>query len=77
MDKMDKILSILKESNNLIDYTKETALITNGLLDSLELMEIISELEDAFGIEIGMEEIVPENFNSVEAILKLVERLSH
>ena len=77
MDKMEKILSILKESNNLIDYTKETALITNGLLDSLELMELISELEDAFGIEIGMEEIVPENFNSAEAILKLVERLSH
>ena len=77
MDKMEKILSILKESNNLIDYTKETALITNGLLDSLELMEIISELEDAFGIEIGMEEIVPENFNSAEAILKLVERFSH
>ena len=48
MDKMDKILSILKESNNLIDYTKETALITDALLDSLELMEIISELEDAF-----------------------------
>ena len=77
MDKMEKILSILKESNNLIDYTKETALITNGLLDSLELMEIISELEDAFGIEIGMEEIVPENFHNAEAILKLVERLSH
>ena len=76
MDKMDKILSILKESNNLIDYTKETALITDALLDSLELMEIISELEDAFDIEIGMEEIVPENFNSAEAILKLVERLS-
>ena len=75
MDKMDKILSILKESNNLIDYTKETALITDALLDSLELMEIISELEDAFDIEIGMEEIVPENFNSAEAILKLVERL--
>ena len=77
MDKMEKILSILKESNNLIDYTKETALITDALLDSLELMEIISELEDAFGIEIGMEEIVPENFNSAEAILKPVERLSH
>jgi acyl carrier protein len=77
MDKMDKILSILKESNNLIDYTKETALITDGLLDSLELMEIISELEDAFDIEIGMEEIVPENFNSAEAILKLVERLAN
>jgi acyl carrier protein len=76
MDKMDKILSILKESNNLIDYTKETALITDGLLDSLELMEIISELEDAFDIEIGMEEIIPENFNSAEAILKLVERLA-
>ncbi len=74
---MDKVLEILKAANDTIDYANETALVTSGLIDSLELMEIISELEDAFDIEIGMEEIVPENFDSVEAIFRLTERLSN
>ena len=74
---MDKVLEILKAANDTIDYANETSLVTSGLIDSLELMEIISELEDAFDIEIGMEEIVPENFDSVEAIFRLTERLAN
>ena len=72
----ETILEILKETNRAIDYQKETALIDDKLIDSLELMEIISDLESAFQIEIGMEEIVPANFNSAEAIEQMVSRLS-
>lgn len=72
---MDKILEILKEINSHIDYTKETNLIDGKVIDSLELMEIISELEAAYGIRIDMEDIIPENFNSAEAMLNLVNRL--
>lgn len=72
----ETILEILKETNRAIDYQKEKALIDDKLIDSLELMEIISDLESAFQIEIGMEEIVPANFNSVEAIEQMVSRLS-
>ena len=75
MNQMETILKILKEANDQIDYAAEKSLIDGGLIDSLELMEIITDLEDAFGIEIGMEEVTPENFNSVEAIAQLVTRL--
>ena len=73
---METLLEILRQTNNRIDYEHETALIDDKLIDSLELMEIISELENAFGVEIGMEEIIPENFNSAEAMLQLVNRLA-
>lgn len=72
---MEELLRILKEANDKIDYENEKALIDKGLIDSLELMEIISEIEDTFDVEIGMEEIIPENFNSAEAMYALIERL--
>ena len=72
---MDKLLDLLTAVNEDVDFENEAALIDDGLLDSLELMQLISDLEDAYDIEIGMDEIVPENFNSAEAILAMVTRL--
>lgn len=72
---MEKILEILAEINDTIDYKNEKALIDDKLIESLDLLALISELEDAFDISIGMEAIIPENFNSVEAIHNLVESL--
>ncbi len=72
---MEELLRILKEANNKIDYDNEKALIDGGLIDSLELMEIISEIEDTFDVTIGMEDIVPENFNSAQAMYDLIQRL--
>ncbi len=73
--KMDKILEILNEINDSIDYENEDALIDDELIDSVDLTGLISELEDAFDVEIGMEEIIPENFNSVEAMWDMIQRL--
>ncbi len=72
---MDKILEILNEINDSIDYENEDALIDDELIDSVDLTGLISELEDAFDVEIGMEEIIPENFNSVEAMWDMIQRL--
>ena len=72
---MEQLLAILREIDDTIDYETETALVDDKLLSSLDLMALISELEDAFGIEIDMDDIVPENFNSVDAIMALVARL--
>lgn len=72
---MEELLRILNEANDKIDYTNEKALIDGGLIDSLELMEIISEIEDTFDVTIGMEDIVPENFNSAQAMYDLIQRL--
>lgn len=71
----EKILAILKEMDDSVDYASEQALIDEKLIDSLTLTSLISELEGTFDIEIDMDEIIPENFNSLDAMTELVERL--
>lgn len=71
----DRILSILKSMDDSVDYMSETKLIDDKVIDSLTLTALISELESEFNIEIDMDDIVPENFNSVDAMTELVERL--
>ena len=71
----EKILEILKSMDDSIDYASETKLIDDKVIDSLTLTALISELESEFDIEIDMDDIVPENFNSVDAMEKLVTRL--
>ena len=70
---MEKLLAILHEVNDEIDFEHETALVDDGLLESLELLKIIAALCDAYDIYIDVAQIEPENFNSAEAILALVK----
>ncbi len=70
----EQILKRLKEILPEIDFTEE-ALVDDGILDSLSITMIISELSLEFGIAIPYEEIVSDNFNSVDAMAALVERL--
>ena len=71
----EKILNILKSMDDSIDYLSETKLIDDKIIDSLTLTALISELESEFNIEIDMDDIIPENFNSIDAIADLVTRL--
>lgn len=73
---MEQLLRILKETCPGVDFEKETALIDHGLIDSLDIVSIVSEIMDVFSVEIGVDDLVPENFNSVEAILRMIERRS-
>ncbi|HJB87179.1 MAG TPA: acyl carrier protein [Candidatus Dorea faecigallinarum] len=72
---MEKLMEILKEIDDTIDFEKETALIDGRILDSFGMITLVSELEDAFDIQIGASEMVPENFNSVQAMWEMVTRL--
>ena len=72
---MEELLEILKEINSDIDYENETALIDDGILDSLDVVALVSELNDHYDIEIGLDDLIPENFNSLEAMLALIEKL--
>jgi len=72
---MEKLLEILKGIRPDVDFENETALIDDGILDSFDVVSIISELDDAFDVQIRITELDPENFNSAEAIWKLVQEL--
>ncbi len=71
---MDKLLRILNEINPDLDYAKETALVDDGLFDSLEVMSIVSEIEDAFHIQIDPDDVLACNFNSADAIMGLIKK---
>ncbi len=69
---MEKILDILKEARPDIDFEQQDKLIDHGILDSFDLVCIISDLNDEFGIEIKVTDLKPENFNSIHDIVRLV-----
>ena len=72
---MERLYEILEDMQPEIDFHSEEALIDDHLLDSLTVLALISELEDEFDISVPAVEIVPENFNSAEAIWELITRL--
>ena len=72
---MDELLEILNEIKPGVDFEKETALVDVGILDSLAIIRLVSEIDDEFDVEIGVTDLVPENFNSAKAIMALIEKL--
>ncbi|MDY5986039.1 acyl carrier protein [Sporofaciens sp. SGI.106] len=72
---MEKLLEILEDIQPGVDYENCTTLIDDEILDSFAILSIVSELEDAFDVEVTPVEIVPENFNSAQALWEMVQRL--
>ena len=71
----NEILEILEDINPGVDYEGSTTLVDDRLLDSLTIIALVAELEDAFDVSIPAVEIVPANFNSVDAMTAMVQRL--
>ena len=72
---MDKLIEILQSFNQSITVGMEKKIVTDGVIDSVDIVSLISELEDAFGIEIPMEDIVEDNFDTVDARWAMIQRL--
>ncbi|MFQ9705173.1 MAG: phosphopantetheine-binding protein [Enterocloster clostridioformis] len=70
---MDELLELLEDIKPTVDFRTCTGLIDDGYLDSFDILSIVSELNDAFGIEISPVDIIPENFNSAQALWDMVE----
>ena len=73
---MDQLMDILTEVNSDVDYETCDTLVDDGILDSFDIVSIVGELNDTFDIEITPVDIVPENFNSAEAMWEMIQRLS-
>ena len=69
---MDQLMDILTEVNSDVDYETCDTLVDDGILDSFDIVSIVGE----FDIEITPVDIVPENFNSAEAMWEMIQRLS-
>ena len=71
----DTLMEILTQLRPEVDFEKETKLITDGILESFDIVSLVSELTDEFDITIRPKDLVPENFNNVDAMLALIEEL--
>ena len=72
---MEKLIEILSSIHPDVDFENTVDLIDDGILDSLDIVTIVTEINDVFDVTIPAEEIVPENFNSAEALYALIEKL--
>lgn len=72
---MERLLEILGSIRPDVDFESENALVDEGILDSFDIVSIISELNDEYNIAIRVTELKPENFNSAESILKMCKEL--
>lgn len=70
----DSILEVLREVNEDADFESSSDFIEDGLMDSFEIVDLVSKLEDKFDLEIRGIDIVPENFVNLEAIEKLLKK---
>ncbi len=72
---MEKLYEILKSLHPDVDFTAQDDLIGEGILDSLDIVTLITEINSAYDVSIPAEEILPENFCSASAIYDLITRL--
>ncbi|MDO5521700.1 MAG: acyl carrier protein [bacterium] len=72
---MDELLEILQELHSDVDFEECDTLIDDKILDSFDIVTLISEINSEFDVAIPAEEIIPENFNSAKALWSLIERL--
>lgn len=72
---MEQLLEILKELHPEVDFETNDRLIDGKVLDSFDIVSVIAEINSEFDVAIPAEEIIPENFNSAQALWALVEKL--
>jgi len=69
---MEQLMEILEGIRPDVDFEVETALIDDGILESFDIVSLVAEIMENFDVEIGPAEMVPENFNSAEAMWELI-----
>lgn len=72
---MDELLKILSGICPKVDFANATKLIDDGILDSFDIISIVNELNEHYDIEIDVDDLEPDNFNTCAAMLELIEKL--
>ena len=74
-DMKEELMSILTDLRPDVDFENEKKLIDDGVLDSFDIVSLVSELNSEFDIEINVMDLEPDNFNTVEAMLELIVKM--
>jgi len=72
---MEKLYEILEDVRPDVDFKSEKNLVDGGILDSFDVVTMVGDINEEFGVEITALHLVPENFNSAEAIWALIQSL--
>jgi len=72
---MNELMEILEGMRPDIDFANETKLVTDRLLESFDIISLVTEIGDEFDVKVKPSDLVPENFDSVEAMWAMIERL--
>ena len=72
---MDELLEILSDLHPEVDFETEEHLIDNAILDSFDIVTLIAEIKDVFDVTIDAKRIIPENFNSAQALYALIKEI--
>jgi len=70
---MDQLMKILSECCPGVDFEQEQNLVDDGIITSLDIVTIVSEIMEVFDIEISVDDLMPEHFNSTQAMFRLIE----
>ena len=73
----EQVLNILQDIRPDVDFENEKLLIDGGVLDSFDIISIVQEFNETFGIDIDVEDLEPANFNTIEAMMELIEKLQN
>lgn len=71
----EKIKEILEELRPDVDFEKETRLVSDGILESFDMMTLLAELSDEFDIEIEPKNLISNNFDSLNVMTNFIEKL--
>ena len=72
---MDRLIDLLNKLRPGIDFESQERIVDDGILDSMTIARLIGMIEDEFDVEFEVTDLVPENFNSVNAMIAMIERL--
>lgn len=72
---MQELLEILEELRPDVNFEEETMLVDGGILDSFDIIQLVTNLSEEFDVDITPGDLLPQNFNSAEAMWKMIERL--
>ena len=73
---MEEIIEILEDLKPGVDFKSQQHLIDDHIIESMMMLQLVSALNDEFDVEITPKDLVPENFQTVDALYALVQKLS-